>query len=302
MKGELRMDWLDRMNGAISFIEEHLTEEINFEEVAKVACCSVYHFQRMFSFITDVPLSEYIRRRRLTLAAFELQNSNAKIIDLAVKYGYDSPISFARAFQNQHGVTPSLARDKGVQLKAYPCISFHITIKGDVAMNYRIIEKEAFMVYGIEEIFTTENGGNLEEIPKFWKNTFDDGRYDKLVKSANIENGKGLCPVNAICDYRQTGGSTFPYMLFTFMTDKSNTEGYSVIEVPSGTWAVFKSREHSIEETPNVIQDLIKRVYTEWLPTANYEKVNGYELEMYYENPETGKYFDETWIRVVPKK
>ena len=120
MKGELLMDWLGRMNGAVSFIEEHLTEEINFEEVAKMACCSVYHFQRMFSFITDVPLAEYIRRRRFTLAAFELQNSDVKIIDLAVKYGYDSPISFARAFQNQHGVTPSLARDKGVQLKAYP--------------------------------------------------------------------------------------------------------------------------------------------------------------------------------------
>lgn len=295
------MDWLARMNGALGYIEEHLTENINLEEVAKIAYCSVYHFQRMFSFITDVPLSEYIRRRRLTLAALELQSSNIKVIDLALKYGYDSPISFARAFQNQHGVAPSLARDRGVQLKAYPRISFHITIKGDVAMDYRIIEKEAFKVYGIEEIFTTENGENLRAIPKFWKQAMDDGRFEKLVKSNNCGNSEGLCPVNAICDYRRTEGSTFPYMLFSLLTDKCNTEGYTIIDIPAATWAIFKSREHTIEETTNVIQDLTKRVYTEWLPTANYEKVHGYELEMYYNNPESGKCFCETWIRVVPK-
>ncbi|MDO8686503.1 MAG: effector binding domain-containing protein, partial [Clostridiales bacterium] len=263
------MDWLGRMNGAMSFIEEHLTEEISFEEVEKIACCSVYHFQRMFSFIADVPLSEYVRRRRLTFAAFELQDSDIKIIDLAIRYGYDSPISFTRAFKNQHGVTPSLARDKGVQLKAYPRISFHITIKGDVAMDYRIIKKDGFTVYGIEGIFTTENGENLKAIPKFWTETLQDGRYNKLAKSANIENSKGLCLVNAVCGYRTTGGNTFPYMLFVLMTDVSNADGYTAIDIPSATWAIFKSREHSIEETSDVFQDLSKRVYTEWLPTAS---------------------------------
>lgn len=293
------MDWLVRMNKAIDFIEEHLTEETDYEEVARVACCSAYHFQRMFSFITDVPLSEYIRRRRLTAAAFELQNSNARVIDIAVKYGYDSPVSFARAFQNQHGATPSLARDKGVQLKAYPRISFHITIKGDVAMDYRIIEKETFKVYGIEGIFTSENGENLKAIPLFWRQTMDDGRFDRLVKSTSLQDRKGLCPVNAICDYRNTGGNTFPYMLFAFMTDRCNAEGYTVVDVPASTWAIFKSREHNIEETSAVIQDLIKRVYTDWLPSSKYEKVGGYELELYYNDFETGKCYCETWIRVT---
>jgi AraC family transcriptional regulator len=296
------MDWLGRMNGAVSLIEENLTEDIDFEEVARMACCSSYHFQRMFSFITNIPLSEYIRRRRLTLAAFELQKSEIKIIDLAIKYGYDSPISFARAFQNQHGVTPSLARDKGVQLKAYPRISFQISLKGDVAMDYRIIKKDAFKVYGIEGIFTTENGENLKAIPKFWTDTLKEGRYDKLAKSANIENSKGQCTINAVCDYRKTGGNTFPYMLFAFMTDVSNADGYTVIDIPSATWAIFKSREHLIEETSEVFQDLSKRVYTEWLPTASYEKIDGHELEMYYENPETGKFYCEAWIKVELKK
>lgn len=295
------MDWLDRMNGALNFIEEHLTDDIDFDEVARIACCSVYHFQRLFSFITDIPMSEYIRRRRLTLAAFELQESNVKVIDLAVKYGYDSPISFTRAFQNQHGVAPSLARGKGVQLKAYPRISFQITIKGDVAMDYRIIEKEAFKVFGLEGIFNTENGENLKAIPKFWLQSMEDGSFDKLVKTAGPNNVNGLCPVNAICDYRTTGGSSFPYMLFAYLTDKSNTDGYTVVDVPASTWAVFKTREHTEEETSGVIQDLFRRVYTDWLPTANYEKVHGYELELYFDNPETGKCYCEAWIRVVPK-
>lgn len=295
------MDWLGRMNGALNFIEEHLEDEIDYEEVARIACCSVYHFQRMFSFITDIPLSEYIRRRRLTLAAFELQNSDVKVIDLALKYRYDSPVSFARAFQNQHGAAPSLARDKGVRLKAYPRISFHITIKGDVAMDYRIIEKEAFTVYGIEEVFTTENGENLKAIPDFWLQAMKDGRMDRLARSTDFDGISGLAPVNAICDYRATGGSTFPYMLFAFKADKSNTDGYRVLEVPAATWAVFKSREHTAEETAPVIQDMIKRIYTDWLPTAKYEKVNGFELELYYGSPESGKCYCETWIRVVPK-
>lgn len=289
------------MNLWVFKIEENLTEEINFEEVAKRACTSVYHFQRMFSFITDIPLSEYIRRRRLTLAAFENQNNDIKVIDLSVKYGYDSPISFARAFQNQHGITPSLARDKGVELKAYPRISFHITIKGDVAMDYKIVEKEAFKVYGIEEIFTTKHGENLKAIPEFWTNVLHDGRYEKLASSGENKNSNGLCPVNAVCDYRNTGGDTFPYMLFSLKNENSNSEGYTVIDIPAGTWAIFKSKEHKIEETSYVMQDLIKRVYTDWIPTANYEKLDGYELEMYYEKPESGKFYCETWIRVAPK-
>jgi AraC family transcriptional regulator len=113
------MDWLDRMNNAMEYVETHLTEAIDYDQMARIACCSTYHFQRMFSFITSVPLSEYIRRRRLTLAAFELQNSGVKVIDMALKYGYESPEAFSRAFKKMHGVMPRSARDKGVSLKAY---------------------------------------------------------------------------------------------------------------------------------------------------------------------------------------
>jgi len=130
------MDWLTKMNAALDYIEDHLLDEIDYKAVARKACCSSYNFQRMFSFITDVPLAEYIRRRRLTQAAIELQNTDARIIDVAVKYGYDSPVSFSRAFATLHGINPNEAKQSGARLKAYPKISFQISIKGEKEMNY----------------------------------------------------------------------------------------------------------------------------------------------------------------------
>lgn len=132
LKGGKTTDWLDRMNSAMEYIETNLADNILYDEIAQRACCSTYHFQRMFPFITGVSLSEYIRRRRLTLAAFERQTTDAKVIDVAMKYGYDSPEAFARAFKNLHGIMPISARDKGVSLKTYPRMSFHISIKGDI--------------------------------------------------------------------------------------------------------------------------------------------------------------------------
>ena len=295
------MDWLKRMNRALDYIEENISGDIDKQQIAKLACCSEFHFHRLFSFISGITLGEYIRRRRLTKAAFEVQNSPIKIIDLALKYGYESPESFTRAFQKLHGAPPTSAREEGVSLKAYPRITFHISIKGDEAMDYRIESKEGFNVYGIEEIFTTEDDQNFKDIPVFWQNALNDGSVDKLAMSTNTKSKDGLCPVNAICDYRKMEGSSFPYMLFAFQTEKSDTEGYTIAEVPASTWAIFKSKEHTQEETSAVIQDLIKRVYTEWLPTANYEKVDGYEVELYFQNPETGKSYCETWIRVAQK-
>ena len=118
------MDWLQRLNRAMDYIEEHLADRISYDEIARIACCSTYHFRRMFPFLTGITLSEYIRRRRLTLAAFELQTTGAKVIDVALKYGYQSPEAFARAFKQLHGVMPVAARDPGVTLKAYPRMTF----------------------------------------------------------------------------------------------------------------------------------------------------------------------------------
>ena len=144
------MDLLKNMNRALHYIEENLTNDINFREVVKLALCSEYHFKRMFSFLAGITLSEYIRRRRLTLAAFELKDKNVKVIDIAIKYRYNSPDSFARAFQNLHGISPSEAKKVGRSLKAYPPMTFQLSIKGGDEMNSRIEEKDAFRKVGIK--------------------------------------------------------------------------------------------------------------------------------------------------------
>ncbi|MEK4368284.1 helix-turn-helix transcriptional regulator [Paenibacillus sp. FSL R5-0473] len=143
------MDWLERMKSSIDNIETNLENNISYDEIAQIACCSTYHFQRMFPFIKGITLSEYIRRRRLTLAAFEMQANDARLIDVAMKYGYQSPEAFAPAFKNLLGTMPISARDKGVSLKAYPRMSFHISIRGDVEINYWIKQRGAFEMFGV---------------------------------------------------------------------------------------------------------------------------------------------------------
>lgn len=284
------------MNRAMDYIENNLCEKTNYEKIAQISCCSVYHFQRMFTFMTGLTLCEYVRRRKMTMAAFELQNSDIRIVDLALNYGYESPEAFTRAFQSLHGITPTAARSQGANIKAFPRISFQVSVKGVEEMNYKIVEKEEFQVYGIEEIFDTKNGENLNEIPEFWLKNIKNGQCEKLAKSSGC-----MSMVNSVCGYRETGGTTFPYMLCVMKTPLSSTEGYTVVDVPKATWAIFVNEPHDIEDTSNEIQKLASRVYTDWLPTAAYELIQGYEFEIYYLDHQ-GKYYEELWFRVIPKK
>lgn len=289
------------MNNVIDYIEQNLDKEISMNKLAEISCYSMTTFQRMFSIVFDMPLSEYIRHRRLTLAAFELQNSNIKIVDLAAKYRYESPEAFTRAFNSLHGVSPSVARQSGSSLKAYPRLSFQLTLKGDIPMDYRIEQKEGFAVYGMERIISTKNGGNWKAVPDFWMENISNGMLDKLIQSTGLpEPGEGLNLINAIDCYRTIDGDAIPYMLFAFKTEKSNVEGYTVVDVPPSTWAIFKSELHTIEDTSNALTGLIKRIYADWLPTANYSKVENYELELTYKCKD--KYYSEIWIRVMPMK
>ncbi len=239
------MDWLARMNRALDYIEMNISGEIELIEVASQACCSSYQFQRMFSFITDVTLAEYIRRRRLTLAAIDLLNSDAKVIDIALKYGYESPVSFARAFQSMHGVNPAMARQEGVALKAFPRLSFLISIKGAEAMNYRIETKEAFQVFGIERVFQTNGGDEAPTTPgESWQQCHANGEVERLAANAGdlpVFLSRDLYKVHAVCSYRKTESETFPYMLCSFKSESSKTDGYSEITIPSHTWAIFPS-------------------------------------------------------------
>ncbi|WP_127530104.1 AraC family transcriptional regulator [Paenibacillus kobensis] len=295
------MEWLGRMNRAIDYIETNLTEELELGEVARMACCSSYQFQRMFSFITDVTLAEYIRRRRLTLAALELQNGGAaKVIDVALKYGYESPVSFARAFHALHGITPAMARQEGIALKAYPRLSFLITIKGAEAMNYRIETKESFEVFGIEGVFRADGCGDAPQTPaKLWEQSLANGDVKRLEACAGPLPSfvsQDLNSVHAVCSYRKTGLDTFPYMLCAFKDERSNTDGYTTVMIPAQTWAIFPAEPHAWDQFDGMIETLYKRFYTEWLPTSGYEQVEGAEFEMY--GARNGLNYFELWFAV----
>jgi AraC family transcriptional regulator len=297
------MDWLTRMNSALSYIEDNLTYEIDYEKLARIACCSSYNFFRMFSSITDISLSEYIRRRRLTLAALELQNSDIKVIDLALKYGYDSPVSFSRAFQALHGVTPTEARADGVTLKAYPRISLQITIKGEKEMDYRIETKEAFQVFGIEGVFNFDESGPSPKKPsELWCLCHENGTYEKLEEaSGDLPSfvGQNLCKVHAVCSYRDTGADTFPYMLCAFRGKNSKIDGYTIADIPSHTWVIIQSEKFKWDDIGSVIEALYKRFFTEWLPTSDYEQVGGLDMELYGGGDDFG--YIELWFAVKKK-
>ncbi|QPA31468.1 AraC family transcriptional regulator [Thermaerobacillus caldiproteolyticus] len=266
------MDLLKNMNRAIQYIEENLTHDIDFKEVARIACCSEYHFKRMFSFLAGITLSEYIRRRRLTLAAFELKDSNVKVIDIAMKYGYSSPDSFARAFQNLHGITPSEARNHGHSLKAYPRMTFQLSIKGGNEMNYRIVEKEAFRIVGIKKRVPIIFKGVNPEIASMWK-SLDDEKINKLKKLSNVEPLGLIQASTNFSEGRMEEKGELDHYIGVATTKECPAE-FTQLEVPASTWAVFEA----IGPFPDTLQDVWGRIYSEWFPTSNYEQIEGPEI------------------------
>jgi AraC family transcriptional regulator len=281
------MDWLDRMNKAMDYIEANLEGEISYDKVAQITCCSTYHFQRMFSFITEVPLSEYIRRRRMTLAAFELQTSDIKVIDVALKYGYESPEAFSRAFKNLHGVMPKSARDIGVALKAFPKMTFSISIKGENEMNYRIEQREAFEVFGVYGMISKDMEQAFIDVPQFCRQCDEDGTVDRMNELLGRFSDTYLHA--ALYDHNDTG---FKYMI-CYYTPKTGVipENYTRLNVSAHTWVVFSEQKCEM-------QNMWRRIYTEWFPTSGYEQVEGPTFEMYYGQASHENGFGEIWIPV----
>jgi AraC family transcriptional regulator len=291
------MKWLDRMNKAMDYIERNLAEEISYAKLAQITCCSTYHFQRMFSFLTGIPLSEYIRRRRLTLAAFDLQTSNIKAVDVAIKYGYESPEAFSRAFKNLHGVMPMAAHDIGVSLKAFPKITFSISIKGATEMNYRIEQKETFEVFGLELKTTVINGQCFKDIPEFWLKCVQDGRFQELLQAAGKKSGE---LVDVGVTYAHNPNGNLSYMLGCIKRDRAVPPGYTVLSIPKQTWAIFQT-EWKSESDDEKLHEVWRRIYSEWFPVASYEHADcDYDLEVYYGDEQTG-YSVEIWIPVIRK-
>ena len=288
------MDLLKNMNGVLKYIEENLTNDIDFKEVARIAFCSEYHFKRMFSFLAGISLSEYIRRRRLTLAAFELKDSSVKVIDIAIKYGYNSPDSFARAFQNLHGITPSEARNNGHSLKAYPQMTFQLSIKGGNEMNYRIEEKEAFRIVGIKKRVPIIFSGVNPEIASMWE-SLDGEMINKLKKLSNVTPLGLISASTNFSEGRMEEKGELDHYIGA-ATTKECPNNLAQLEVPASTWAVFEA----IGPFPDTLQDVWGRIYSEWFPSSNYEQMEGPEILWNEDKNITSPTFkSEIWIPIL---
>ncbi|AIE81377.1 AraC family transcriptional regulator [Bacillus tropicus] len=290
------MDSLKNMNAAMRYIENNLTNEINFKEVAKLAYCSEYHFKRMFSFLAGISLSEYIRCRRLTLAAFELKNSDAKVIDVAIKYGYNSPDSFARAFQNLHGITPSEARNSNHSLKAYSPMTFQLSIQGGNEMNYRIEEKESFRIIGITKRVPIVFNGVNEEIASMWKSLNPDV-IQTLKSLSNMEPTGIISASTNFSEGRMEEKGELDHYIGV-ATTKDCPEQFKQLEVAASTWAIFEA----VGPFPDALQNVWGRIYSEWFPSSNYELAEGPEILWNEQKDISSPNFkSEIWIPVLRK-
>ncbi len=281
------MEWIDRLNAAMTEIEAQLTGEIDYQRLGQIACCSAYHFQRMFAYMAGVTLSEYIRRRRMSLAAVDLQSGDEKVIDIAAKYGYQSPTAFNRAFQSIHGVAPSAVRQGGVTVKSYPPLTFKITVKGVEEMNYRLEEHGPFRIIGTSVPLDKDIEKNFQTLPAKWAEVATDGTLQRLVTLMDAQP-MGVLGISCCSDEEA-------WRYYIAVTSTKQAPEFEEYTVPAATWAIFSG-----EGTNASIQDLERRILTEWLPTSGYEYGNAPDIEVYLNpDPQNAKY--EVWIPVVKR-
>ena len=282
------MEWVERLNQSMNYIEEHLTGEIDYEQLGRIACCSAYHYQRMFTYMAGITLAEYIRRRKMSLAAVDLQGGNERIIDIAEKYGYCSPTAFNRAFQSFHGIAPSSVKDEGVSVKFFSPIVFRIAVKGATEMNYRIETKEAFRIIGVSAPLDKEIENNFMVVPKMWQEASINGTIQKLAGMMDTPP-IGLLGVSACNDKEQ-------WKYFIAVSSTKTSSEFEEYTIPASTWAIFSGTG-----TNQSIQELEQRIITEWLPTSGYEYANAPDIEVYLNpDPQNAQY--EVWIPVAKKK
>ncbi len=286
------MEWIDCMRNALVYIEANLDGDISIKRAAEIAASSTFHFQRAFSMLTGVTVADYIRKRRLTLSAQELAAKKCRVIDAALKYGYETPESFAKAFRKLHGITPAQARAPGAELKAFPKISFHISITGGKDMDYRIEEKQEFEVIGAAKRISTKDGVNFKEVPAFWEDCWRDGTCEKICAAAAGSYMYGLC-----LEFKEDQ-TEFEYMIAADAPEGKLPAGLEKRKIPAATWAVFTA----VGPVTEAVQDITKRIYSEWFPATGYEHDDAPEIEAYPEGDTSSPgYRCEIWIPVKKK-
>lgn len=284
------MNWVKIIEDAIEYIERNLTEDLTVGRIAEEVNTSAFYFQRGFSMLCGYTVGEYVRMRRLSIAGEELLLSDAKVIDLAMKYGYDSPDSFTRAFTRFHGSTPTDVRRGGAMLKSFAPLHIKLILDGGSTMEYRIEKKPAFKVMGVAKNFSYENAN--AEIPQFWNEAF--------LQAAK----RPVLGMYGVCFDEEMAGNEFRYMIADdYDAEKAGKNKLEVHEIKEHTWAVFPCRG----PMPLPLQEVNRRIFSEWLPASSYEIAEGYNIE-YYSNPEDftngmqdAEYYTEVWIPVKEK-
>ncbi len=273
-------DWTTDIQNVLQYIEEHMTEELEIRDLAKRVCVSPFYFQRIFAALCGMGVGEYIRCRRLTLAGEELASTNVKVIDVAAKYGYDSPDSFSRAFRRFHGISPSSARENGASLRSLAPMIIKGTMEENDMLEYKIVEKPQFTLFGLPRMFNSDT--SYQEIPKFW---------DQVM---GMEN----CPVMGmygVCI--DEDGKNFEYLIAdNYIPWQELPAGCVTRVIPASTWAVFPCRG----PLPQTLQDVNTRIWTQWLPNCkNYRLAANLNIELYAppaEKPEDT--YSEIWLPV----
>jgi len=291
------MDWITGIQRALDYTEEHLTDEVDYEAAARAACSSPFHFQRMFSLLCGFTLGDYIRMRRLALAAGDLMRTDDKVIDIALKYRYDTPESFSRAFVRFHGVTPTEAR-RGGSVKSFSRLSVKLILSGGSTMDYRIEKKDAFqLVCKKKQVSMPQGDTATADISAFWNEVSSTGSMEAICKYGKFDNFHGVL---GVCFSEEVTDSAFPYGIGAeYNGAPMNGEGLDIIEIPAYTYAVFTCRG----KMPDAFKDTYQKIVTEFFPQSGYEYGQGVELELYpTADVQNADYACEIWIAVKDKK
>lgn len=285
------MGWVENIGRALNYIEENITDDISIDMIASQAHVSPFYFQKCFAMLCGFTVGEYIRQRRLTLAGSELAATDAKIIDIALQYGYESPDSFTKAFTRFHGVTPTAVRKEGAMLRSFAPLKIKFSLEGGCMMNYKIVDKASFTVLGVSKVFPYE--GATTEVPRFWTEHYESGR------------NATVCGMYGISIDENMDGAAFEYLIADdYHPAAEIPDGFITKTIPQHTWAVFPC----IGSMPASLQDVHRRIFSEWLPNCKeYEIAAGYNIEMYsdaaaYTNGvQDEKYYSEIWVPVKRK-
>lgn len=297
------MEWLTAIHGAVSYAEDHLTDDVSLDDVARAVHLSPFFLQRGFSLMTGYGIGEYIRNRRLYQAALDLRKTEEKVIDVALRYGYETPESFTKAFTRFHGATPTQVRE-GAAVRAFLPLTIQLSIQGGSQMDHRITPMFPFKVIGFQKEFDYET--SYAEIPKFWDEICEKYAYNVYAGNAPANPCEQALVDNCIGEYGvcidDIPGNKFRYLIAGRYTGGPVPEGMVLYEFPRGEWAVF----NCVGPNPQTLQSVNTRIFREWLPgNQTYELSGNATVEWYdciHGEKNDPDYHSAIWVPVKRKE